>query len=92
MTCGKCGSNIPEPGPCPVCNDAPFGTLGARDYRASAENPEKFDQAVKLIEQTGDEAVAKDMIVAIILDPSYPRADIGLAIKEVKQRTGWILD
>jgi hypothetical protein len=25
-TCGKCGSDIPQPGPCPVCEDNPCGT------------------------------------------------------------------
>ncbi len=24
-TCGKCGSQIDRPGPCPVCSDRPFG-------------------------------------------------------------------
>lgn len=24
-TCGKCGSSIEKPGPCPVCEDRPFG-------------------------------------------------------------------
>jgi len=23
--CGRCGSDIPTPGPCPVCEDSPFG-------------------------------------------------------------------
>lgn len=25
-TCGKCGSKIYKPGPCPVCEDNPYGT------------------------------------------------------------------
>lgn len=25
-TCGKCGSKI-SPGPCPICNDAPYGKI-----------------------------------------------------------------
>jgi hypothetical protein len=71
-TCGKCGSKIEKPGPCPVCDDKPFGqpknpTTGwmrSELERRGVDNrgtPMSDDQLKRLLREVGvDIADAKE--------------------------------
>lgn len=59
------------------------------EFRQQAQDHEKYDRMVKLL---GNAATKEDMEQAallFIMDLSYPRADIVLAIKAVEREKGW---
>lgn len=60
-------------------------------YREHATSQSKYDQMVKAIGNCGDEEQAKAMTVGFIMDKTYPREDIALAIKRVEKDKGWTL-
>lgn len=59
------------------------------ELRAMAEQPEKYDRMVKLLgnAETKDDLELAAMLY--IMDMSYPRADIALAVKAVEREKGW---
>lgn len=40
-TCGKCGGQIPGPGPCPTCEDKPFGVIEMKPRGWNRATPEE---------------------------------------------------
>lgn len=62
-TCGKCGSKIPQPGPCPTCNDQPCGpNVGwserAKETRTTRQTLESRWQAWRALSATAKKLVA----------------------------------
>ena len=59
------------------------------EFRAQAEQPEKYDRMIKLLSAAETKEDMERVAVLYIMDMSYPRADIALAVKAVERDKGW---
>lgn len=57
--------------------------------REQALNQNKYDQIVKLLSKTLSRAEMEQVSMMFVLDPSFERADICLAMKDIEQKKGW---
>ena len=58
-------------------------------HRAQAQDKEKYDRMVRLLNWANSKAELEDLVLLYITDMNYPRADICLAIKAVELANGW---
>ena len=58
-------------------------------YVRNAKNPWKFTQMVKIMRMAQDEDDLKNISITFIVDLSFERADICLALKCVETERGW---
>lgn len=59
-------------------------------HRAQAQDKTKYDRMVKLLGNAESKEELESMATLYIMDMSYPRADICLAIKAVELANGWV--
>lgn len=52
-------------------------------------NKEKYDRMVKLLSQADSKAELESMSMLYVMDMSFPREDICLALKTIEQEKGW---
>jgi hypothetical protein len=58
-------------------------------HREQAQDAAKYDAMVKLLVNATSKEELERMALLYIVDRSYPRADICLAIKAVELANGW---
>ena len=58
-------------------------------HRAQAEEPEKYDRMVKVFDHADTKDELERMAMLYIMDMSFPRGDIALAVKATESERGW---
>ena len=59
------------------------------ELRQQAQDQAKYDRMVKLFSNAETKEDLERMAVLYIVDMSYPRVDIALALKAVEREKGW---
>ena len=86
--CGLHSGSLRRPGDTEACEEYVARDEDSR-CRGAAESPEKYDRMVKLLGNAGSKGELEQMATLYIMDMSYPRADICLALKSVELEKGW---